>query len=131
MGIIIDENYEGIIKEGTSYLIDLDIYEPNASIEIRIPVFVKSIVCKWLEVGKSLKVFGVRTLKYANIAFCKYNVVITSSVIKIGCKTYSVEEWRNFTDREISKMDIGALDWWNAHKKSIFDIHANLPEIFK
>jgi hypothetical protein len=30
----------------------------------------------------------------------------------IGCKTYTPQEWFNFTDQEIKKMDENALEFW-------------------
>jgi hypothetical protein len=50
----------------------------------------------------------------------RYMIGFTRDTLQIGCKTYTIDEWRNFTDEEISKMDEGALDWWNKWKDWIF-----------
>ena len=49
-----------------------------------------------------------------------YSIVFTDSILQIGCRRYGIEEWANFTDSEISKMDNGALDWWKKWKDFIF-----------
>ena len=52
----------------------------------------------------------------------KYTITYTSEVIQIGCKNYGIEEWRNFTDKQINNMDSGALEWWNKWKEVLFKI---------
>ena len=47
-------------------------------------------------------------------------VRITTTHIKIGCRYYTHDKWRKFTDEEISKMDSKALSWWKMHKRMIF-----------
>ncbi|MCU4413290.1 pentapeptide repeat-containing protein [Acinetobacter sp. WU_MDCI_Axc73] len=34
----------------------------------------------------------------------------------IGCQNHKVEQWKAFTDQEISRMDSGALKFWNQYK---------------
>jgi hypothetical protein len=36
--------------------------------------------------------------------------------IRIGCQYHTTEEWRNFTDEEIGKMESRALGWWKKYK---------------
>ena len=36
--------------------------------------------------------------------------------IRIGCQYHTTEEWRNFTDDEITEMESHALDWWKRNK---------------
>ena len=50
----------------------------------------------------------------------KYMVVFTKDVLVIGCESHPISEWEDFTDKEIDKMDSGALDWWNKWKDFIF-----------
>jgi len=52
----------------------------------------------------------------------KYNIVYTHNMLYIGCKSYLIEEWENFTDSKISKMDTGALEWWKVWKQIIMNI---------
>lgn len=62
--------------------------------------------------GKNIKLLQIE----------KYIVIYTSDVIQIGCRRYSIEEWRNFDNDTISDMDTGALDWWNKWKEMLFKI---------
>ena len=50
----------------------------------------------------------------------KYPILITKLQIFIGCEKHKVEEWKKFTDEEISEIDDGALDWWNEWKDTVF-----------
>ena len=70
-------------------------------------------------------------LRDANLIFLKTDIwecYIQRENIRIGCQYFTVEEWRNFDDAEISKMESRALDWWVKWKDVIFAIHATLPE---
>ena len=42
--------------------------------------------------------------------------------IQIGCKHHSVENWRNFDDRAIAKMDEEALTFWKWHKDMVLGL---------
>jgi uncharacterized protein YjbI with pentapeptide repeats len=50
----------------------------------------------------------------------RWPVTWTKELLQIGCKLYSLEEWRNFTDEEIDRMDKNALSWWIKWKEHIF-----------
>ena len=53
----------------------------------------------------------------------KYSTIILVGVkIHIGCQNHSIEEWENFTDEEISRMDKGALEWWKEWKEFILKV---------
>ena len=52
----------------------------------------------------------------------RYLVSYTTRVLQIGCRKHSVEEWKNFDDKTISKMDTGALEWWAKWKPIIMQI---------
>lgn len=52
----------------------------------------------------------------------KYTIVYTSNIIQIGCKNYTIEEWKSFDDETINKMDKGALEWWSKWKETLFKI---------
>lgn len=51
-----------------------------------------------------------------------WTAYIQKENIRIGCKYYTTEQWRNFTDMEISKMSQlpSALNWWKKNKSIIF-----------
>jgi len=56
----------------------------------------------------------------------KYQVVLSKEKIAIGCKFFTVEEWKEFDDDKISKMDDGSLEWWKQWKEVILMFHANV-----
>jgi hypothetical protein len=52
----------------------------------------------------------------------KYWVMILEKQIKIGCEVHNAEEWEQFDDETISKMDSGALEWWKTYKPVILGL---------
>ena len=56
----------------------------------------------------------------------KYQVVLSKDKIAIGCQFHEIEVWRSFSDEKISKMDDGALEWWNKWKELVFAFHNNV-----
>lgn len=50
-----------------------------------------------------------------------WTVYVHRETIRIGCRHHSHEEWKNFTDEEISKMDKNALVFWKQYKALIFE----------
>ena len=79
-------------------------------------------------------------LSYANLRFLqsangkelacmnagKYQVVLSKERIAIGCKLFTVGEWKEFNDATISMMDDGALEWWRKWKDLVFMFHKNI-----
>lgn len=51
-----------------------------------------------------------------------YYIAYTSQILQIRCKNYSIDEWRNFSDKQIDAMDEDALTWWKKYKELIFKI---------
>ena len=51
-----------------------------------------------------------------------YRISFTKETLQIGCKRHLIEEWKSFSDEEISKMDgtKNTLGWWNKWKEHIF-----------
>ncbi len=49
----------------------------------------------------------------------KWPVLISDAYLRVGCQRYLIEEWRNFDDEYIVKMDFGALKFWRQWKASI------------
>ncbi len=49
-----------------------------------------------------------------------YSISFTKDVLQIGCKRFTIQEWKNFNDEEISNMDRQALSFWNKWKDFIF-----------
>ena len=57
----------------------------------------------------------------------KWFVLISDKYLRIGCQRFTIEEWRNFSDEEIVKMDFAALKFWRKWKVPIMalcDAHA-------
>ena len=49
-----------------------------------------------------------------------YRVLRTSQTIQIGCENHTIDEWKNFTDDEILKMDgYMALIFWKKYKTEV------------
>ena len=51
-----------------------------------------------------------------------YYITYTSKVIQIGCQRHTIEDWKNFDDETIRKMDSKALDWWKKWKPILIQI---------
>jgi hypothetical protein len=51
----------------------------------------------------------------------RYRIVIMQEygVMAIGCEQHGIDEWMNFSDGEIDKMDADALRWWEVWKPRI------------
>ena len=49
-----------------------------------------------------------------------YQLTYTAEVMQIGCQRHTIEEWRNFDDETIERMDCDALEWWGKWKHFIF-----------
>jgi hypothetical protein len=52
----------------------------------------------------------------------KYWVAFTRDTLAIGCKQYLIDQWKTFSDEEISAMDKCALEWWKEFKDNLFQI---------
>jgi hypothetical protein len=48
-----------------------------------------------------------------------WSVTITDVHMKIGCQLHAIDDWRSFSDDEISRMSSQALDFWQKHKVSL------------
>ncbi|MBK8184299.1 MAG: pentapeptide repeat-containing protein [Candidatus Competibacteraceae bacterium] len=56
---------------------------------------------------------------------------IDTDYIRIGCKFHRADDWMAFSDDTISRMAIGALNYWNANKSIIKMIHERLVDEHK
>jgi uncharacterized protein YjbI with pentapeptide repeats len=69
-------------------------------------------------------------LSYANLSCADLRVVQTDiwtcyvqkEHIRISCQVFTVDEWIEFSDEEISKMDSKALAWWKIWKPILLSI---------
>ena len=55
----------------------------------------------------------------------KWSASITSKMMAIGCQHHSHEDWRNFTDDQISDMAYGAMEFWQKNKDFLLMICAS------
>jgi hypothetical protein len=51
-----------------------------------------------------------------------WSITYTDTHLQIGCQNHTIDEWKQFTDEQISVMDDEALEWWSKWKDSIFQI---------
>ena len=51
-----------------------------------------------------------------------YLISYTKNILNIGCKSHTLDEWKVFTDDEISKMDEYALEWWKLNKDIVIEL---------
>ncbi len=60
-----------------------------------------------------------------------YPITFTREVLQIGCKRFTHQEWQDFDDETIEKMDSQALKFWKKWKDFIFtaiDLRLNQGE---
>ena len=63
-----------------------------------------------------------KNLIYINAGF-DYQIWISDTKIKIGCKLHTTSEWERFNDREILEMDgKKALEFWHKNKEIILSL---------
>jgi hypothetical protein len=58
-------------------------------------------------------------------------VIISDTLILIGCQTHKIEDWRMFSDSQIKRMDCEAAEFWATWKTPILamaDAHTALVE---
>lgn len=54
-----------------------------------------------------------------NIMLGKYLITLYKNQLAIGCQQYTIEQWYNFDDNHIMRMDHGALVWWHKNRDFI------------
>ena len=72
--------------------------------------------------GANLSGADLRCADIIIITWSHWTVYITKNHIRIGCQAHGLEEWKNFSDDEISLMDPRALDFWNENKGLIIGL---------
>jgi carbonic anhydrase/acetyltransferase-like protein (isoleucine patch superfamily) len=82
------------------------------------------------KVKGKMEILGLKTKFSLSFVQDSYRLYFMSNLIKIGCQEHSPEEWINFTDTQIKKMDEGALEWWRKWKKFVLSTHSNLVEVY-
>ena len=62
------------------------------------------------------------------ITWMYWTVYITTDHIRIGCRSYTLEEWKKFSEEEISEMHEGALNFWKENKELIIGLCERLEK---
>ena len=57
----------------------------------------------------------------------RWDVTIFQDWMTIGCQHHHLDDWNKFTDAEISKMGVDALEFWQANKGKLIAV-ANLTK---
>jgi len=52
----------------------------------------------------------------------RWKIYATDTELIIGCQRHTFERWKEFDDRAIARMDPEALEFWRAHKTTIFSL---------
>ena len=80
--------------------------------------------------AQSVCICGHTGRNFANLNGLCYPVSRWGDMIRIGCKTYRVEEWRSFSDRQILELDgRRGLAFWKEHKDMILGLLPNEHEV--
>ena len=53
---------------------------------------------------------------------CEVPEGMESGMMRIGCQNHSIEDWKSFTDEQISQMASDALEFWNQHKAMLLGV---------
>ena len=74
--------------------------------------------------------YAVGEMRYVKSLQCeKYYISYTATTLNIGCQSHTILEWQNFDDDAISKMDDGALEWWQKWKPILMNIIEASPAL--
>ena len=74
--------------------------------------------------------YAVGEMRYVKSLQCeKYYISYTATTLNIGCQSHTILEWQNFDDDAISKMDGGALEWWQKWKPILMNIIEASPAL--
>ena len=80
--------------------------------------FIKAL--GFIKAGDYIESTKIKSSTFLNITGFVYFCQIWGGYIKLGCETHTKEEWVNFTDNEILKMDgENALKFWKTYKDFI------------
>ena len=69
--------------------------------------------------GADLRYADLRGADLIVLQMDLWTAYITTNRIMIGCQSYTLSEWENFTEEEISSMHPEALKYWNKNKELI------------
>ena len=85
-------------------------------------VVINSRILNDIRVENSFMYDSIATISTLSISGQTWIITITDDKMKIGCENHTHEEWRNFTDEEISSMHKDALTWWSEWKGFILPL---------
>ena len=56
------------------------------------------------------------------ITWSHWTTYITKGHVRIGCQSHTLEEWREFSDDQISDMDPRSINFWKQNKELIISL---------
>jgi hypothetical protein len=118
------------VVEGNQIIGYSQIIKGNQTIEGDQKIESYQIINGEQKVKGTMEILGLKTKFSLSFVQDSYRLYFMSNLIKIGCQEHSPEEWTNFTDTQIKKMDEGALEWWRKWKKFVLSTHSNLVEVY-
>ena len=67
--------------------------------------------------GSDLRIIRGNGKEVKSLQIGTYMVSYHKDILNIGCQSHTLNEWLNFTDEEIDRMDKDtSLDWWKLNK---------------
>ena len=73
-------------------------------------------------IGADLIGANLRGADLIIITWSHWTIYITKGHVRIGCQSHTLEEWREFSDDQISDMDSTAIDFWKQNKELIISL---------
>ena len=78
--------------------------------------------------GANLRCADLRGANLIIITGLYWSVYITPGHIRIGCQAHSLNDWKKFSEEEISEMHVDALNFWKENKELIVGLCGRLEE---
>ena len=72
--------------------------------------------------GANLRYITGNNNEVKSLQIGKYLISYHKDVLNIGCQSYTLKEWADFTDDKIRDMDTSALEWWNMNKHILIEL---------
>ena len=76
----------------------------------------------WLEGDWFVREDDLSSMLVNSVGLGGWRITYNHQMMSIGFACYRLDEWKNFTDDEISAMDKDALAWWKKWKEPLFNI---------
>ena len=77
-------------------------------------------------IGANLRDANLIGADLIQITLPYFQAIVQKTHTRIGCKYFTNEEWKSFSDEVINEMDSNALEFWCSYKNIIFSIMDSL-----